>query len=79
MNLAIILKGVGLPMEGIALIAGVDVAIDMFRTSANVIGRACDTLVVATKEKMLNRDILYGWNELSTDEVSLQERSASKR
>lgn len=70
-NLAIILKGVGLPLEGIALIAGVDAAIDMFRTSANVIGRACDTLVVATTEKdMVQRDILYGRRELTIDETT---------
>ena len=36
--LAMVLQGVGLPVEGIALVAGVDRILDMIRTSLNVLG-----------------------------------------
>lgn len=72
-NLAMILKGVALPVEGIALIAGVDAAIDMFRTAANVIGRTAGTLVVASSEpNMLARDILYDRRQLSPEEITFR-------
>lgn len=72
-NLAMILKGVALPVEGIALIAGVDAAIDMFRTAANVVGRTAGTLVVASTEpNMLARDILYHRRQLIPEEITFR-------
>ena len=55
------------------LIAGVDAAIDMFRTAANVIGRTAGTLVVASTEpNMLARDILYDRRQLSPEEITFR-------
>lgn len=48
--LTMVLTSVGLPLEGIALIAGVDRILDMFRTSVNVIGDASAAVVVAASE-----------------------------
>ncbi|MBB6453729.1 Na+/H+-dicarboxylate symporter [Salirhabdus euzebyi] len=49
--LAMVLASVNLPLEGIALIAGIDRILDMFRTSTNVIGDASATVVLSRKER----------------------------
>jgi len=48
--LAMVLGQVGLPVEGIALIIGVDRLLDMLRTAVNVAGDATVTCVVAHSE-----------------------------
>lgn len=48
--LTIVLTSVGLPLEGIALIAGIDRVLDMARTSINVVGDLSAALVVAATE-----------------------------
>lgn len=48
--LTIVLTSVGLPLEGIALIAGIDRILDMFRTCVNVVGDASAAVVVAGTE-----------------------------
>lgn len=48
--LAMVLQGVGLPLEGLALIAGIDVILDMGRTCLNVTGDAVCTAAVARSE-----------------------------
>jgi Na+/H+-dicarboxylate symporter len=53
--LTMVLQSVGLPMEGIALIAGIDRILDMARTSINVTGDIAGSVVVAATEKELNR------------------------
>ena len=69
--LAMILSGMGWPVEGIALIIGVDVIPDMFRTTLNVIDDLSGALMVAATEKgMLRRDILSGERELTADEIT---------
>lgn len=52
--LAMVLQGVGLPIEGIALIAGVDRIFDMARTSINVLGDLACSVVVARTENELD-------------------------
>ena len=52
--LAMVLSQVGLPVEGIALIIGVDRLLDMMRTAVNVTGDAAVTCIVAKSEKALN-------------------------
>jgi Na+/H+-dicarboxylate symporter len=69
--LAMILTGMGWPVEGIALIIGVDVIPDMFRTCLNVVDDLSGALMVAaTEEGMLDRDILSGKRELTADEIT---------
>jgi Na+/H+-dicarboxylate symporter len=58
-TLAIVLRSAGLPMEGIALIAGVDRIADMFRTCLNVLDDLAVTTIVAHWEKGLDRKIYY--------------------
>ena len=54
--LALVLKQVGVPVEGIALIVGVDRLLDMMRTAVNVTGDAAITCVVANYENALDKD-----------------------
>ena len=49
--LAMVLETVGLPMEGIALIYGVDKIFDMGRTTLNIVGDASCTVVVSKIEE----------------------------
>jgi len=48
--LSLVLQTVGLPLDGILLLAGVDRIFDMIRTSMNVIGDAAGAVVVAATE-----------------------------
>ncbi|MDD9944679.1 MAG: dicarboxylate/amino acid:cation symporter [Myxococcales bacterium] len=47
LTLAMVLAAVGVPVQGIALVIGVDRVLDMFRTATNVIGDATATVLVA--------------------------------
>lgn len=49
--LAMVLQGVGLPVEGIALVAGIDRILDMIRTSINVLGNIGCCVVIARSEE----------------------------
>lgn len=53
--LAMVLGAAGLPLEGIALIAGIDRILDMFRTTVNIVGDASAAVVVAGTEEELDR------------------------
>lgn len=53
-TLSMVLGQVGLPVEGIALIIGVDRLLDMIRTAVNVTGDAMVATVVAHSEKELD-------------------------
>lgn len=55
--LAIVLPTVGLPIEGVALLAGIDWFSGMFRTVLNVIDDVLVALLVAHSEKEFDRDI----------------------
>jgi len=59
-TLAIVLRSAGLPLEGIALVAGVDRIADMFRTTLNVLDDLSVTTIVAHWEKGLNRKVFTG-------------------
>ena len=50
-TLALVLEQAGLPVEGIALIIGVDRLLDMVRTMVNVTGDCTASLIVAKSEK----------------------------
>jgi Na+/H+-dicarboxylate symporter len=49
--LAMVLQSVGLPVEGIALVAGVDRIFDMGRTTVNIVGDASCAIIVTNLEK----------------------------
>jgi len=48
--MSIILKAVGLPLEGVAVILAVDRILDMFRTTVNVLSDSCGAVIVARLE-----------------------------
>ncbi len=52
--LAMVLQSVGVPVEGIALIIGVDRLLDMVRTAVNVNGDAVVSVIVAKSEGMID-------------------------
>ncbi len=54
-TLALVLQQVGLPVEGIALIIGVDRILDMMRTAVNVTGDAMVSVVVANSENAIDK------------------------
>ncbi len=60
--LSMVFQQVGLPVEGIALILGVDRLLDMTRTAVNVTGDAMVTCIVAKSEKALDKDV---FNDIS--------------
>lgn len=53
--LSLVLTQVGLPVEGIALIIGVDRLLDMLRTAVNVTGDAAVSCIVANSEGKLDK------------------------
>ncbi|MGH1373092.1 MAG: dicarboxylate/amino acid:cation symporter [Cellvibrionaceae bacterium] len=59
-TLAMVLQQVNLPVEGIALIIGVDRLLDMLRTAVNVSGDSMVTLTVAKSEGLWDQDTFEG-------------------
>ena len=49
-TLAMVLTAIGVPVEGIALVIGVDRLLDMVRTTVNVVGDSAATVYMATLE-----------------------------
>lgn len=49
--LAMVLKQVGLPVEGIALIIGIDRILDMLRTALNTSGDAACAYILSERER----------------------------
>ncbi len=56
-TLSMVFNSVGLPVEGIALIMGIDRILDMTRTAINITGDAVCTTIVAHQNKELNREV----------------------
>ena len=55
--LTMVLTQVGLPVEGIAIILGVDRIMDMIRTAVNITGDAVVSIVVAKSENQMDLDV----------------------
>lgn len=70
-TLAMVLQQVGLPVEGIALIIGVDRLLDMLRTAVNVTGDAMVSVVIAKTEGVLEEDIYNTANQPAVAENKL--------
>ncbi len=60
--LALVLEQVGLPVEGIALIIGIDRLLDMLRTAVNVTGDAVVTTIVAKSSNALDETVFNAKN-----------------
>lgn len=70
--LAMVLNQVGLPVEGIALIIGVDRLLDMTRTAVNVTGDCMVTCVVAKSEGQLDADVFNAAQPFKTPDFTEQ-------
>lgn len=57
--MGMVLNSVGLPIEGIGLILGVDRILDMLRTTINITGDTAITLMVDKTEGMLDEKVYY--------------------
>lgn len=55
-TLSMVLESVGLPVEGIAIIMGIDRILDMARTTANLTGDAAGTMIVANTVGAFDKD-----------------------
>lgn len=56
-TLALVLKTIGVPLEGIALILGVDRILDMCRTTVNITGDAACSVVISATEGELDHTL----------------------
>ena len=71
-TLAMVLQQVGLPVEGIALIIGVDRLLDMVRTAVTATGDATVSCIVASSEDAMDKTIFNDRN------AGIQDSHASK-
>lgn len=67
-TLSMVFASVGLPVEAIALIMGIDRILDMSRTAVNITGDAVCTTVVAFQDNALDRKIFDGPGVRETDD-----------
>lgn len=56
-TLSMVFASVGLPVEGIAIIMGIDRILDMARTAVNITGDAVCTTIVASQDGSVDRDV----------------------
>jgi Na+/H+-dicarboxylate symporter len=61
-TLAMVFDSVGLPVEGIAIIMGIDRILDMIRTAVNITGDAVCTTIVANQDKAVDRELFNNMN-----------------
>ena len=71
--LSMVFAQVGLPIEGIGLILGVDRLMDMIRTAVNISGDAVVTSIVANSEGKLDKTIFNDENA-GTESIHLDEK-----
>lgn len=57
--MGMVLHSVGLPIEGIGLLLGVDRVLDMVRTTINITGDCAITLTIDSTEGTLDKDVYY--------------------
>lgn len=58
--LTLTLSTLGLPLEGVGLLLGVDAIVDMFRTALNVTGQALVPVIVSKHQGILDLDVYNG-------------------
>jgi len=58
--ITIVLRAVGLPLEGVGLIIAVDRILDMMRTSVNVWSDSCGTVIIAKSEGETELKVMRG-------------------
>lgn len=71
--LAMVMPALGLPIEGVALLSGIDWFSGMFRTVLNVDIDALVSMIIAKDVKELDYDIFYGRNNKENLEYEMRE------
>ncbi len=74
--LSMVFVQVGLPIEGIGLILGVDRLLDMVRTSVNVTGDAVVTCIVAKSEKEIDLEVFEDAEAGMNEELEIDDEDA---
>lgn len=74
--LSLVLTSVGLPLEGVAIIAGIDRILDMARTSLNVVGDCAVAVVVAKSEGQLDQTLYDTAHVLKSTDIPNQLQSS---
>lgn len=59
-TLSMVFASVGLPVEGIGIIMGIDRVLDMARTAVNITGDAVCTTIIASQQNALKREVFCG-------------------
>ena len=70
--LAMVVESVGLPVEGVALIMGIDRLLDMGRTAINVTGDAVVTTCMAKLNGLLDTDVFNNTHLPDIDDTALE-------
>ncbi|HSQ87809.1 dicarboxylate/amino acid:cation symporter, partial [Romboutsia sp.] len=65
----VVLSTLGLPIEGLAMVLGIDIVIDMVRTMTNVAGASVVALLVASSEDEFDKNT---FNETNKDDLKLK-------
>ena len=65
--LSLVLSTVGLPLEGLAIIAGIDRILDMARTTVNVSGDLMVSVLIGKSENELNESVYNGVESVAND------------
>lgn len=68
--LSLVLTTVGLPMEGLAIVAGIDRILDMARTSVNVCGDLMVSILVSKSEKELDESVFNSEEKANSESVT---------
>lgn len=69
-TLTMVFNSIGLPVEGIGLIMGIDRILDMTRTAVNITGDAVCTTIVANMNQALDKDVFLRSGGSKTDNSS---------
>jgi uncharacterized protein len=63
----VVLSSLGLPVEGLAMVLGIDVVMDMVRTMTNVAGASVVSLLVASSENEFDKDAFNSSDEINRE------------
>ncbi|MFD7922913.1 dicarboxylate/amino acid:cation symporter [Streptomyces sp. NPDC059740] len=77
--LTLTLSTLGLPLEGVGLLMAIDPILDMMRTATNVAGQSVIPILVAAREKLLDREMFDNATSISLDSEALDEGRAPQR
>ena len=68
-TLTMVFNSIGLPVDAIGIIMGIDHILDMFRTAVNVTGDAICTIIVSFRSKSIDLDVFNGEKEIEKTEI----------